>query len=113
MVVVDVKTGKTPVSKDDAQRHAQLALYQLAVAEGLLPHGDEPGGARLVYLGRSGLRAGRTRAGSADAGSRDEWRQLVGRPPRQWPAAVHRPVNDGCPHCPMRPGCPAHAGGPR
>ncbi len=34
LVIVDVKTGKTPVSKDDAQRHAQLAAYQLAVAEG-------------------------------------------------------------------------------
>ena len=36
-VIVDIKTGKTPVSKDDAQRHAQLAMYQLAVAEGLSP----------------------------------------------------------------------------
>src|SRR5262249_37030450 len=69
LVIVDVKTGKTPVSKDDAQRHAQLAMYQLAVAEGLSPaswssprsagecpqsQGDEPGGARLVYLGRIG-----------------------------------------------------------
>ena len=57
LVIVDVKTGKTPVSKDDAQRHAQLAAYQLAVAEGLVPagpDGDEPGGGRLVYLGRTG-----------------------------------------------------------
>ena len=42
LVVVDIKTGKSPVSKDDAQRHAQLAMYQLAVAEGLLPHADSP-----------------------------------------------------------------------
>src|SRR5277367_3201842 len=41
LVIVDVKTGKTPVSKDDAQRHAQLAMYQLAVAEGIL--GASPG----------------------------------------------------------------------
>ena len=54
LVVVDVKTGKTPVSKDDAQRHAQLATYQLAIAEGLLPQGDQAGGARLVYLGKIG-----------------------------------------------------------
>lgn len=44
LVIVDLKTGKTPVSKDDAQRHAQMAMYQLAVAEGLLPGADEPGG---------------------------------------------------------------------
>ena len=37
LVIVDVKTGKTPVSKDDAQQHAQLAFYQLAVAEGMCP----------------------------------------------------------------------------
>src|ERR1700761_8607650 len=48
LVIVDVKTAKTPVSKDDAQRHAQLAAYQLAVAEALLagdpgPEGPEPG----------------------------------------------------------------------
>ena len=54
LVVVDVKTGKSPVSKDDAQRHAQLAMYQLAIAEGLLPQGDQPGGGRLVYLGKTG-----------------------------------------------------------
>lgn len=54
LVVVDLKTGKSPVTKDDAQKHAQLATYQLAVAAGLLPHGDEPGGGRLVYLGKAG-----------------------------------------------------------
>ena len=54
LVVVDVKTGKSPVSKDDAQRHAQLAMYQLAVAEGLVGQGDDPGGARLVYIGKTG-----------------------------------------------------------
>src|SRR6201999_1432143 len=53
LVVVDIKTGKTPVSKDDARRHAQLAMYQLAVAEGLLPQGDTPGGGRLVYVGKT------------------------------------------------------------
>lgn len=115
LVVVDVKTGKTPVSKDDAQRHAQLALYQLAVAEGLLPHGDEPGGARLVYLGRSGPCGPAEREQDPlTPAARDEWRQLVGRAAAAMagPRFIVR-VNDGCPHCPMRPGCPAHAGGPR
>ena len=66
LVVVDVKTGKSPVSKDDAQRHAQLAMYQLAIAEGLLPQGDTPGGGRLVYLGKTGAaRRHRTRPGPA------------------------------------------------
>ncbi|MCV7260232.1 ATP-dependent helicase [Mycobacterium shimoidei] len=110
LVIVDIKTGKTPVSKDDAQRHAQLAAYQLAVAEGLVSHGDEPGGARLVYLGRPN-------AGGPTEREQDpltpalaqEWRELL----RQASAATAGPqfvarINDGCTHCPMRPSCPAH-----
>ncbi|CKU47841.1 ATP-dependent DNA helicase [Mycobacterium tuberculosis] len=113
LVIVDIKTGKTPVSKDDAQQHAQLAMYQLAVAEGLVRAGDEPGGARLVYVGKSGA------AGVAERkqdpltpAARDEWRNLV----RQLAAATAGPQfiarrNDGCTHCPLRPGCPAHVRG--
>ncbi|CKS98443.1 ATP-dependent DNA helicase [Mycobacterium tuberculosis] len=112
-MIVDIKTGKTPVSKDDAQQHAQLAMYQLAVAEGLVRAGDEPGGARLVYVGKSGA------AGVAERkqdpltpAARDEWRNLV----RQLAAATAGPQfiarrNDGCTHCPLRPGCPAHVRG--
>jgi superfamily I DNA/RNA helicase/RecB family exonuclease len=109
LVVVDVKTGKSPVTKDDAQRHAQLALYQLAVAEGVLPEGDEPGGGRLVYVGKSS--AGGATERSQDAmtpQSRDQWHTQV----RQAAAATAGPqfvarVNDGCSHCPVRPFCPA------
>ena len=57
LVIVDVKTAKSPVTKDDAQHNAQLGLYQLAVAAGLLADGDEPGadgrggrGARLAEI---------------------------------------------------------------
>ncbi|MGV0799986.1 PD-(D/E)XK nuclease family protein, partial [Mycolicibacterium elephantis] len=48
LVAVDLKTGKSPVTKDEAQRHAQLAMYQLAIAEGLVSQEDSPGGGRLV-----------------------------------------------------------------
>ena len=116
LVIVDVKTGKTPVSKDDAQQHAQLAMYQLAVAEGLLPAGPagaEPGGARLVYLGKTGA-AGVTEREQdpLTPAARDEWRDLV----RQAADATAGPQfvarrNDGCAHCPIRPSCPAHADG--
>ena len=112
LVIVDVKTGKTPVSKDDAQRHAQLAAYQLAVAEGLVTHGDEPGGGRLVYLGRTG---------SAGAVERDQdpltpearaqWRDRIraAAEATAGPQFIAR-INDGCTHCPLRPSCPAHTG---
>jgi superfamily I DNA/RNA helicase/RecB family exonuclease len=111
LVVVDVKTGKTPVSKDDAQRHAQLALYQLAIAEGLCTAGDEPGGARLVYLGKPAA-AGATerQQDPLTPTTRDTWRTLI----RQAADATAGPqfaarVNDGCRHCPIRLSCPAHS----
>ncbi|MGH3542137.1 MAG: PD-(D/E)XK nuclease family protein, partial [Mycobacterium sp.] len=113
LLIVDVKTGKTPVSKDDAQRHAQLAAYQLAVAAGLLPQGDEPGGARLVYLGRTGPGGATEREQDPlTPAARDTWRNLV----REAAAATAGPlfvarINDGCTHCPLRPSCPAHVDG--
>ena len=116
LVIVDIKTGKTPVSKDDAQQHAQLALYQLAVAEGMLPAGPagtEPGGARLVYIGKPGATGGTEREQDPlTTGARDEWRSLV----RQVAGATAGPQfiarrNDGCAHCPIRPSCPAHVSG--
>ena len=97
LVIVDVKTGKTPVSKDDAQQHAQLAMYQLAVAEGLLPAGPagaEPGGARLVYPARTGASGVVEREQDPlTPTARDEWRQPhpTGRR-RHRRAAVHRPT---------------------
>jgi superfamily I DNA/RNA helicase/RecB family exonuclease len=110
LVIVDVKTGKTPVSKDDGQRHAQLAAYQLAVAEGLLPQGDEPGGARLVYLGRTGSGGATEREQDPlTPEARAEWRNLIGQAAEATagPQFIAR-INDGCTHCPLRPSCPAH-----
>ena len=54
-VIVDVKTGKTAISEEDARSHPQLAVYQLAAALGafrdvLGPAGAQPGGARLLFL---------------------------------------------------------------
>ena len=116
LVIVDVKTGKTPVSKDDAQQHAQLAMYQLAVAEGMIAAfqtgPDEPGGARLVYPGKTGASGATQREQDPlTPQAREHWRDLV----RQAAEATAGPQfiarrNDGCAHCPLRPSCPAHEG---
>ena len=109
-MIVDVKTGKSPVTKDDAQRHAQLAFYQLAIAEGVLGETDKPGGGRLVYVGKPSASGATEREQSALTGdSHTEWRRTV----LDAAAATAGPqfvanVNDGCSHCPMRAGCPAH-----
>jgi RecB family exonuclease len=111
LVVVDIKTGKSPVTKDEAQRHAQLAMYQLAIAEGLLPQGGQPGGGRLVYLGRtSGGRAAEREQDALTPESHAEWRAKVrdAASATQGPQFVAR-VNDGCAHCPVRNMCPAQA----
>jgi len=110
LVIVDVKTGKTPVSKDDAQHHAQLAMYQLAVAEGLIGAGEEPGGGRLVYLGKVGAAGVTVREQDPlTTAARDEWRDLVraAADATAGPQFIAR-RNDGCTHCPIRPCCPAH-----
>ena len=111
LVVVDIKTGKSPVSKDDAQWHAQLAMYQLAVAAGLLPQGDTPGGGRLVYLGKTNASGATEREQDAlTLDVRAEWRELVQRAAAatQGPEFIAR-INDGCTHCPVRTMCPAQA----
>jgi superfamily I DNA/RNA helicase/RecB family exonuclease len=53
VVIVDLKTGKYFPAAKDVPEHAQLACYQLAVAEGALdvvPAGATPGGAKLLYV---------------------------------------------------------------
>lgn len=109
LVVVDVKTGKSPVTKADAQRHAQLALYQLAITEGVVPQGDQPGGGRLVYPAKPSAQ-GATEREQDPMGeqARDEWRRRVldAAAATAGPQFVAR-VNDGCAHCPVRPMCPA------
>ncbi len=113
LVVVDVKTAKTPVSKDDAQQHAQLGLYQLAVSAGLLPDGDQPGGGRLVYVGKPSA-AGATEREQTALGADDTpgWQDTV-RGAAEATAGPNFAArrNDGCAHCPVRPSCPAHRGG--
>ncbi|PVC88456.1 DNA helicase UvrD [Streptomyces sp. CS090A] len=53
--VVDFKTGKSAPTKDEVAAHPQLAVYQLAVREGVVDEvfdgrRPEPGGAELVQL---------------------------------------------------------------
>jgi superfamily I DNA/RNA helicase/RecB family exonuclease len=106
LVVVDVKTGRQPVSKDDAQRHAQLAMYQLAVAAGVLPTETQPGGGRLVYLGRPGAIEREQDALTPDA--EREWRQAVHEAAAATAGSTFLArVNDSCGHCPVRSSCPA------
>jgi RecB family exonuclease len=88
-------------------------MYQLAVAEGLLPQGDTPGGGRLVYVGKTSAGGATERAQDAQtAATRAKWLELV----QQAATATKGPeflarINDGCAHCPVRTMCPAQTAG--
>ena len=52
LYVVDMKTGKYPISKKEGREHPQLKLYQLAITEGQFQHlapNTAPAGAQLLY----------------------------------------------------------------
>lgn len=116
LVVVDVKTGKTPVSKEAAARHPQLATYQLAAAEGGVEEHPERaalGGARLVYVAKNGKDGATERLQPApDDALLAQWRQdvLVAAAATRGPSFAAS-VNDGCDHCPVRSACPAQDSG--
>lgn len=115
-VVVDVKTGKTPISKDDAAEHPQLATYQLAVhlggVEGV-PR-TEPGGGRLVYVSSSNKTTGAAERVQPPltADHIAEWTQLVRDAARRSAGPTFlATVNPGCVRCPLTASCPASLAG--
>lgn len=113
-VIVDVKTGKNPVSEKSTADHAQLATYQVAAAHGALDEEEteapaDPGGARLVYVAKPNRKTGATeRAQTAlDAEGLETWRTTI----HDAAAATRGPGylavrNDGCRHCPVTGSCP-------
>ncbi|WP_159622831.1 UrvD/REP family ATP-dependent DNA helicase [Ruania rhizosphaerae] len=134
--IVDLKTGKTPVSKPEAERHPQLGSYQVAVQHGAFaalatetaPGASEPGadeggadgegasdGAALVYLG----------AGTKKVSQREQ-RPLAEDPEPGWAeetvlsgaaamaaATFEARPNPRCRICPVRTSCPAQQNGGR
>ncbi|MQY22890.1 PD-(D/E)XK nuclease family protein [Nocardia macrotermitis] len=116
-VIVDVKTGKTPISKQAAQDHAQLATYQVAAAAGALDDtgaDPQPGGARLVYVAKPSAKEGAAQRLQAalDDESIQQWRDTI----HDAAAATRGPSylavrNDGCRHCTVAGSCPVQDAG--
>ncbi|MTE12674.1 ATP-dependent helicase [Nocardia aurantiaca] len=107
-VIVDVKTGKTPISKQAAAEHAQLATYQVAAAEGALGEG-EPGGARLVYVAKPSTKEGATQRTQPplDAAGIETWRTIVHEAAGASKGPSYLAMrNDGCRHCKVAGSCP-------
>lgn len=118
-VIVDVKTGKNPITKQAAADHAQLATYQVAAAHGALDAENEgapaesgavaePGGARLVYVAKPSKEGATERTQDPlDPESLDAWRETI----HEAAAATKGPSflamrNDGCRHCAVAGSCP-------
>nr|WP_280247089.1 ATP-dependent DNA helicase [Nocardia abscessus] len=122
-VIVDVKTGKSPVTKQAAVDHAQLATYQVAAATGALdateesgsadPSG-EPGGARLVYVAKPSKAEGATQRlqPPLDAEALEHWRDTIYRAAASTQGPSYLAMrNDGCRHCAVAGSCPVQDSG--
>jgi RecB family exonuclease len=116
-VVVDLKTGSTPVPSGDLDRHAQLGVYQLAVLLGAFERYGllEPGGAELVQVGNASL-AARVRVQPQRALPDDPEPSWAGDLVETVAASMAGPlftatVNPGCRVCPVKSCCPVHPEG--
>lgn len=117
-VVVDVKTAKTAITKADAQEHAQLATYQLALALGGATSGQsepvQPGGGRLVYVSSANKNTGAAERVQEPLSTEqvDEWISVVRNAARASVGPVFAATrNPGCSHCALASSCPAQLRG--
>ncbi|WP_200172816.1 ATP-dependent helicase [Tomitella cavernea] len=114
-VVVDVKTARNPVTKNEAADHAQLAAYQVALAAGAVDgERGEPGGGRLVFVAKSdkdGVAVERAQAPLDGAGV-EQWRNVIHEAAEttRGPGFTAQ-VNDTCRHCAVKTSCPAQPDG--
>ncbi len=117
-VVIDVKTGKTALSKQAAAEHPQLAVYQLAAALGafreLLDPASPPGGARLVYVAdqKAGGEAKEPVQPPLEADDLARWQQELFRVAGETSGEqfIAR-VGPDCDRCPVRTSCPVNESG--
>ncbi|HEY7597154.1 MAG TPA: ATP-dependent DNA helicase [Actinophytocola sp.] len=116
-VVVDVKTGRQPVTENDAKEHPQLAVYQLAAAYGAfrrLGLDQEPGGARLLYVSKANRRKLATERNqeALDEEGLKHWTGVVAdaAAASTGPEYVAR-QNPDCARCPVRFSCPVNPSG--
>jgi RecB family exonuclease len=116
-VVVDVKTGRQPVTENDAKEHPQLAVYQLAAAYGAfrkLGLDQEPGGARLLYVSKANRRklATERNQDALDEEGLKHWTGVVAdaAAASTGPEYVAR-QNPDCARCPVRFSCPVNPSG--
>ena len=114
-VIVDVKTSKVPVTKEAAQGHPQLAVYQLAAACGAFAeHGlsTEPGGACIVAVSARNAASVQRDQGPLDPPAMARWYDVVHEAVRRTAGPDFFAVDNGdCARCPSKIACPLHDSG--
>jgi superfamily I DNA/RNA helicase/RecB family exonuclease len=114
-VIVDVKSSKTPISKEAAEDHAQLALYQLAAAHGAFAeHGltAEPGGACIVQVAARTAASVQRNQQPLDAPTLARWHDVVREAARRTAGPEFLAIDNGdCTRCPSKIACPLHDSG--
>jgi RecB family exonuclease len=108
LVVVDLKTGKTPAK--NTEEHGQLAAYQVAVAAGgFEEYGAVPGGAALLQVG-GGAKAKEQHQDAlpADVPVEQTWAGELLAEVGQGMGGATFEVRTGshCARCPARRSCP-------
>ena len=114
-VIVDVKSSKTPVSKEAAEDHAQLAIYQLAAAHGAFTeHGlaAEPGGACIVQVSARTAASVQRNQQPLDGPALARWHDVVREAARRTAGPEFVAIDNGdCTRCPSKIACPLHDSG--
>lgn len=113
--IVDLKTGKTPVSYADTEHHPQLGSYQVAADSGAFAEGDTGAGAALLYLGSTSKEPVQRQQRPLAQDEDPQWaQQMITDSAAVMAAGVFEArVNQTCRTCPVRGSCPAHAEGER
>ncbi|PZS39014.1 MAG: ATP-dependent DNA helicase [Pseudonocardiales bacterium] len=114
-VIVDVKTSKVPVSKEAAQGHPQLAIYQLAASYGAFAEHDlpaEPGGACVVAVSARSAASVQRDQQPLDSAAAAHWQEVVREAVRRTAGPEFVAIDSGdCARCPSRIACPLHDAG--
>ncbi|MGH3549489.1 MAG: ATP-dependent helicase [Pseudonocardiaceae bacterium] len=114
-VIVDVKSSKIPISKEAAEDHAQLAIYQLAAAHGAFAgHGlsAEPGGARIVQVSARTATSVQRNQQPLDAPALARWHGVVREAARRTAGPEFVAIDNGdCTRCPSKIACPLQDAG--
>jgi RecB family exonuclease len=112
LVVVDLKTGKSSPTAREAQRNAQLGVYQVAVSEGgfddVAPGARASGGAELVQLGTDSKKVSVQKQPRLDADPEPDWAHVLLRTVAAGMAAEGFEARGGphCRTCAVRRACP-------